>query len=49
VKRGPALMAQGKISGRPFITHRFALDELPPALETAEKRLGDAIKVVVKP
>ena len=49
VKRGLALMAQGKISGRPFITHRFELDELPLALETAEKRLGDAIKVVVKP
>jgi len=49
VKRGLALMAQGKISGRPFITHRFGLHELPRALETAEKRLGDAIKVVVKP
>ena len=30
-------------------THRFGLDELPRALETAEKRLGDAIMVVVKP
>ena len=39
VKRGLALMAQGKISGRPFITRRFGLDELPRALETAEKRL----------
>jgi L-iditol 2-dehydrogenase len=48
-KRGLALMAQGKISGRPFITHRFALDELPTAIETFEKRLGDAIKVVVTP
>lgn len=49
VKRALALMAQGKISGKPFITHRFAMDELPRALETAEKRLGDAIKVVVTP
>ena len=49
VKRGLALMAQGKISGRPFITRRFGLDELPRALETAEKRLGDTIKVVVRP
>lgn len=49
VKRGLALMAQGKISGTPFITHRFTMAELPQALETAEKRLGDAIKVVVTP
>lgn len=49
VKRGLALMAQGKISGKPFITHRFTMDDLPRALETAEKRLGDAIKVVVTP
>jgi len=49
VRRGLALMAQGKISGTPFITHRFTMDELPRALETAEKRLGDAIKVVVTP
>ncbi len=49
VKRALALMAQGKISGRPFITHRFTMDEVPKALETAEKRLDDAIKVVVLP
>ncbi|HET8998220.1 MAG TPA: alcohol dehydrogenase catalytic domain-containing protein [bacterium] len=49
VKRGLALMSQGKISGAPFITHRFTMNELPRALETAEKRLGDAIKVVVTP
>lgn len=49
VGRALALMTQGKISGSPFITHRFSLDELPKALETAELRLGDAIKVVVTP
>lgn len=49
VKRGLALMAQGKISGKPFVTHRFTLDQLPQALETAEKRIGDAIKVIVTP
>jgi L-iditol 2-dehydrogenase len=48
-KRGLALMAQGKISGRPFITHTFRLDDLPAALETFEQRIGDAIKVVVVP
>ncbi|MDR7481976.1 MAG: alcohol dehydrogenase catalytic domain-containing protein [Armatimonadota bacterium] len=49
VRRGLALMAQGKISGKPFITHRFTLDDLPRALETFEKRIDDAIKVVVTP
>jgi len=48
-KRGLALMAQGKISGRPFITHRFTLDDLPRAIETFERRIDDAIKVVVTP
>lgn len=47
--RALALMAQGKIRGAPFITHRFTLDQLPQALETFEKRIGDAIKVVVTP
>ncbi len=49
VKRALALMAQGKISGRPFITHRLTMDEVPKALKTAEERLDDAIKVVVLP
>ncbi len=48
-RRGLALMAQGKISGRPFITHKFTLDDLPKAIETFEERIGDAIKVVVEP
>jgi L-iditol 2-dehydrogenase len=48
-RRGLALMAQGKISGLAFITHRFTLDELPKAIETFEKRIDDAIKVVVTP
>ena len=33
----------------PLITHTFPLDEVHKAFETAEKRLGGAIKVVVKP
>lgn len=49
VKRAVALMAQHKISGRALITHRFALDDLPRALEIAERRIDDAIKVVVSP
>ncbi len=49
VKRALALMAQGKISGHPFITHRFTMDDVPKALKTAEERIDDAIKVVVLP
>lgn len=49
VRKAVALFAQGKLSGKPFITHRFKLDELPKAIETFEKRIGDAIKVVVTP
>ena len=48
VKRAVALMAQGKIAGAPLITHRFTFDQVPQALETFEKRVGDAIKVVVQ-
>ncbi|MEM4846673.1 MAG: alcohol dehydrogenase catalytic domain-containing protein [Thermosphaera sp.] len=49
VKRGLALVAQGKVDCKPFITHRFKLADLPEALRTAEHRIGDAIKVVITP
>jgi len=47
--RATDLLARGLIKGRPLITHQFPLSEFPRALETAVKRLGDAMKVVVKP
>jgi L-iditol 2-dehydrogenase len=49
VHRGLALMAQRKFDARPMVSAVFPLDQLPEALRTAKERIGDAIKVVVKP
>ena len=49
VKRGLALVAQGKVDCKPFITHRFTLEELPEALRVVENRIGDPIKAIVTP
>lgn len=49
VRRGLALIAQGKIDCAAFITHRLRLADLPHALHTAEHRVDDAIKVIVTP
>jgi L-iditol 2-dehydrogenase len=43
------LLARKTIDLSPLITHRFPLTDVHAAFETAEKRLGGAIKVVVKP
>ncbi|MBM3188821.1 MAG: zinc-binding dehydrogenase [Chloroflexi bacterium] len=43
------LMADGRISIRALITHRFSLREFPQALETFVGRRGGALKVVLKP
>jgi L-iditol 2-dehydrogenase len=43
------LLARKTIDLAPLITHRFPLGEVHAAFETAEKRLGGAIKVIVKP
>lgn len=39
----------GQVRVRPLITHTFPLEKTAEAIETAEKRLGNAIKVQVKP
>lgn len=39
----------GSVELRPLITHTFPLSQVHAAFETAEKRLGGAIKVVVRP
>ncbi|GAB4460286.1 MAG: alcohol dehydrogenase catalytic domain-containing protein [Anaerolineae bacterium] len=44
-----ALLSRQAIDISPLITHTFALDDIHAAFETATKRLGGAIKVVVKP
>jgi threonine dehydrogenase-like Zn-dependent dehydrogenase len=44
-----ALLGRGSVDLAPIITHTFSLDEIHLAFETAQKRLGGAIKVVVTP
>lgn len=47
----PALKAisSGLVKVKPLITHSFPLEKTGEAIEAAEKRLGNAIKVQVKP
>lgn len=49
VGRALALMAQGKITGKPLITHTFPLEEINDAIKTFVERIGGAMKVVVHP
>lgn len=44
-----ALLGRGDVDLSPLLTHSFPLDQIHAAFETAEKRLGGAIKVVVRP
>jgi L-iditol 2-dehydrogenase len=43
------LMGDGRIKARPLITHTFPLENVNEAMETFVKRVGGAIKVVLKP
>lgn len=47
--RALALLGRKTVDLSSLITHTFSLDQIHVAFETAEKRLGGAIKVVVKP
>ena len=49
VGRALALLAAGRISAAPLVTHRFPLARVHEALEVLEKRIGDPMKVVVNP
>lgn len=49
LERGMPLIANGSIQTKPLITHVFKLDDINIAMETFSKRIGGAIKVVVKP
>ena len=43
------LYATGALDPAPLVTHRFALDDLPKALETLRSPSGGAIKVLIRP
>lgn len=47
----PAISAisKGLVRVKPLLTHTFPLEKTGEAIETGEKRIGDAIKVQVKP
>lgn len=47
--KGESGVGRGTIDLQPLITHTFPLQDIHAAFETAQKRLGGAIKVVVKP
>ncbi len=49
VGRALALLAAGRISAAPLVTHRFPMSRVHEAFEVLEKRVGDPIKVVVNP
>jgi L-iditol 2-dehydrogenase len=49
VGRCLALLAAGRISARPLVTHRFPLSRVHEAFDVLEKRTGDPLKVVLLP
>ena len=44
-----ALLSRHQVDLSSLVTHTFTLDQIRDAFETAEQRLGGALKVVVKP
>jgi L-iditol 2-dehydrogenase len=42
------LVASGKINVKPLVTHRFQLDQVTEAFETARLGKGGAIKVTIE-
>ncbi len=49
VGRALALLAAGRIQAGPLVTHTFSLAEVHRAFEVLEKRIGDPIKVILRP
>jgi len=49
VGRCLALLAAGRITAKPLITHQFPLSRVHEAFEVLEQRVGDPMKVVLNP
>ncbi|UCB51443.1 MAG: alcohol dehydrogenase catalytic domain-containing protein [Deltaproteobacteria bacterium] len=49
VARAVSLLGSGKVSLKPYVTHSFPLEQITTAFETFVKRIGGAVKVIVKP
>jgi 2-desacetyl-2-hydroxyethyl bacteriochlorophyllide A dehydrogenase len=49
VGRALALLAAGRLRARPLVTHTFPLAEAGRAFEVLEQRIGDPLKVILKP
>jgi 2-desacetyl-2-hydroxyethyl bacteriochlorophyllide A dehydrogenase len=48
-ERSLELVRSGRVDLEPMVTHRFSLDDVAEAFETAASKAGGAIKVVVTP
>jgi L-iditol 2-dehydrogenase len=49
VGRALALLAAGRLTAKPLITHQIPLSRVHEAIEVLEKRIGDPVKVVLNP
>jgi L-iditol 2-dehydrogenase len=49
VGRALALLAAGRLTAKPLITHQFPLNRVHEAFEVLEKRIGDPLKVILNP
>lgn len=47
--RAVSLLASGRVDLKPLITHSFPLVKIEEGFKTFRERIGDAVKVVVKP
>ena len=43
------LLAAGRLTAKPLITHQLPLNRVHEAIEVLEKRIGDPVKVVLNP
>jgi len=49
VGRAVTLLDRGAVNLKPMVTHDFPLEKIDQAFETFVKRIGGAVKVIVKP